>query len=198
MKTWFTSDTHFGHTNIIDYCKRPFNKTLEACQLCHGTGERTIHSKVQGKMDWPCSHPDVELHDQTIIRNWNARVAPDDLVYHLGDFAFGNFAKIENYARWLNGKKVLIRGNHDRLSDSSYARMGFLVRKRMLVGSIHMQHHPPPWNEQPRGVWLCGHVHDRWQTKELGRGFVINVGVDVRGFQPVSMEELGLSENFLS
>lgn len=29
MNIWFTADTHFGHHNIIEYCKRPFNSTEE-------------------------------------------------------------------------------------------------------------------------------------------------------------------------
>lgn len=29
MTTWFTSDQHFGHTNIIEYTKRPFSSVDE-------------------------------------------------------------------------------------------------------------------------------------------------------------------------
>lgn len=200
MKTWFTSDTHLGHTNIIDFCRRPFVKPRKFCDLCDANGERAFHSREQGTTLRPCVHPDVQQHDRVIIERWNERVAPDDLVYHLGDFAFGNFTKIAEYAAKLNGKKVLVRGNHDRLSDGAYQRMGFLVRKRMLLGSVHLQHHPPPYNEAPRGIWLVGHVHERWATntwKTRPGSLLVNVGVDVRDFRPVTMEDLGLDPNLL-
>ncbi len=193
MATWFTSDTHLGHTNIIDFCHRPFWKSLETCQLCAGTGRRTVGR--MGEQD--CLPPDVHAHDEALIAKWNNVVAPDDVVYHLGDFAFGNFKKITEYAERLNGQKTLIRGNHDRLSDSQYRRMGFRVRKYMVLGSVHLQHHPPRENEASRGFYLVGHVHQAWTDRRGPRTLILNVGVDVRGYRPVTADELGLDPNLL-
>lgn len=56
---WFTADTHFGHTNILQYepLTRPFSS--------------------------------IEEHDEVLIQNWNAVVKPNDIVWHLGDVTFG-------------------------------------------------------------------------------------------------------------
>lgn len=78
------SDTHFEHKNIIKYCKRPFKNTRQM--------------------------------DETIVRRWNKTVKPRDTVYFLGDFVHGSRReKSPGYwLRRLNGRKKLIRGNHDR------------------------------------------------------------------------------------
>ena len=71
-KAWFTSDTHFGHANIIRFCARPF-ESLGAI-------------------------------DAAMIANWNATVRPDDVVWHLGDFAVRNARSPDEYLRRLNGR----------------------------------------------------------------------------------------------
>lgn len=47
---WFTSDTHFGHTNIIEYCNRPFSCIEEM----NGKIINNINSKVK--------HNDILYH----------------------------------------------------------------------------------------------------------------------------------------
>lgn len=183
-KTWWTSDTHFGHANIIEYCKRPF---------------RTASG-----------HPDVDAMTRIMIQNWNQVVAPFDTVYHLGDFALGPREKHKSYLSRLNGKKVLIRGNHDG-SQKKMEELGFdevCVTKSMEIEGyrVYMAHipltvdipdyggrtykseftpKPPPYYD----FWFCGHIHDQFRR----RGKVINVGVDVWGFKPVSFQELILA-----
>lgn len=49
-----------------------------------------------------------------MINNWNNKVGPDDLIFHLGDFAFGGSELWNSILPKLNGHKVLIIGNHDR------------------------------------------------------------------------------------
>ena len=42
-----------------------------------------------------CNRPfgSVEAMNEALVANWNSVVKPDDHVYHLGDFCFGNVEK---------------------------------------------------------------------------------------------------------
>ena len=42
--------------------------------------------------------------DKTMIRNWNAVVAPDDDIWHLGDFCYRSAQAPASYLRRLNGR----------------------------------------------------------------------------------------------
>lgn len=83
MTRFFTSDTHFGHKNIIKYSNRPF--------------------------------ADFEEMDAKIVAKWNKLVGPTDVVYHLGDVALGPSERWDSILNSLNGYKVLVVGNHDRI-----------------------------------------------------------------------------------
>ena len=168
MTTFFTSDHHFGHANIIEYCRRPFASAEEM---------------------------DAEMEAR-----WRARVRPDDLVYRLGDFSFGPLDAIARRARALPGRKVLVVGNHFRRKASQRC-LDFFVREtgfEQAVESMPLEiggraaflTHRPAEEVTMRGARaelnLHGHVHERYAR----RGSRINVGVDVRGFEPRTLEEL--------
>lgn len=63
-----------------------------------------------------CDRPfkDVADMNENLVHNWNALVRPDDTVYHLGDVALGPIEDSLSYIQRLNGRKVLVVGNHDR------------------------------------------------------------------------------------
>lgn len=62
-----------------------------------------------------CQRPFRDIHemDETIIVNWNNAVAPDDIVFHLGDFCLGGANEWNRILDRLNGRIYLILGNHD-------------------------------------------------------------------------------------
>lgn len=57
----------------------------------------------------------AEMHE-TITHQWNAVVSSEDTVFVLGDVAMGDRQKELSQLLRLNGKKILINGNHDRCS----------------------------------------------------------------------------------
>lgn len=49
-----------------------------------------------------------------LVEEWNKLVQPDDIVYYLGDFSM-NFSQVRHLVNSLNGKKILVPGNHDEV-----------------------------------------------------------------------------------
>lgn len=64
-----------------------------------------------------------QMHD-TILKNWNDRVMNGDYVYILGDVSMrGKNEDLIAFVARLKGRKVLIRGNHDDVSDYRYQQL---------------------------------------------------------------------------
>ena len=167
---YYTSDLHLGHANVIKHCNRPFTS--------------------------------VEEMDRCLIDNWNSRVHADDTVYVLGDMFFRNKCPADDYLRLLKGHKHLILGNHDIswLKESDCARWFDSVERLNTIldrnHTVTLCHYPMmTWRGAGRiGYMVFGHIHnstdmDFWSMIQ-GNPQILNAGVDVNGFQPVTLPEL--------
>lgn len=150
QNTFFVSDTHFGHRNIIKLTlerpwitPRPWSSTLEM--------------------------------DEALIEAWNDVVKPGDQVYHLGDFSFHNPSyTVSDILSRLQGDIHLVVGNHDKrnLKNPDFVSSFKSVRdlRSVKVGDqrIILCHFPLlEWDQAHRGVFhLHGHVHGAFAGKE--------------------------------
>ena len=65
------------------------------------------------KIETYCQRP--ENYTDLICREWRNAVHESDTVIHLGDVAIGGYAVwVRGVLESLPGRKILIRGNHDR------------------------------------------------------------------------------------
>jgi calcineurin-like phosphoesterase family protein len=55
----------------------------------------------------------IKEHDDWLIHCWNQQVKRGDIVWHLGDFCFGDHKIVRSIRAKLNGAINLVRGNHD-------------------------------------------------------------------------------------
>jgi len=179
---WFTSDSHFGHANIIKYCNRPWNSGKG------GDGELVVAEK------------DVYAMNEAIIANWNSVIGKDDVVWHLGDFALGNRARIPEYVSRLNGHKRLVLGNHDFFHvDKSkfksvvdfYEEAGFeevYAHPILLNDFVILSHEPLMFVKDPF-FNIYGHVHDNENYKTFSKNGCC-VCVEKHDYMPVSWKTI--------
>lgn len=129
-----------------------------------------------------CNRPfgSAEEMDEILIQNWNNRVSPTDMVYHLGDFAF---RPAEAVLKRLNGRIFLIQGNHDK-QFQNLPQILFIKKPVEIV----LCHYPMlAWPKSHRGAMhFYGHVHGRIPPTERS----CDVGVDCWGYEPVTLEEI--------
>lgn len=172
-KTWFISDTHFGHRKLLE-----FYKNRE--QLAGGTNEEAI-----------------ERFDSAMVERWNSLIGRGDTVYHIGDFGGGTTESSIKVLRRLNGKKQLVPGNHDRklVQNAEFLRQWTVVHpysyKEVSVEGqkIVLSHFPMwEWNQIHRGAWhIHGHLHGKPHHIP---GKILDVGVDGHHLYPYELDEV--------
>ena len=161
-----------------------------------------------------CNRPfeNVEEMNEALIKNWNSKVRPEDLVFHLGDFMLGNAANFWYVRSRLNGQIILVMGNHDwglietmpgnfedafrdvynELAININGQKMYLNHKPFLCFDGSYKEKKPTWQ-------LFGHIHTQKDTPptpgDRMRSSVLfptqyDVGVDNNDYTPVSFEEV--------
>lgn len=178
MTTFFTSDTHGSHKNLIIGTSKWSNK--DKC--------RNFSTLLE--------------HDEHITKVINSIVQANDIIYHLGDFAFSGLESFVDFRARINCKNIhLILGNHDQninkefngiklnslfTTVSNYKEI-FLNKKR-----ITLFHYPiASWNglSEP-SIHLHGHTHRSPQEKFMNGGLSMDVGVDGNDYMPYSLDDI--------
>jgi calcineurin-like phosphoesterase family protein len=131
--TFFASDHHFGHANILNFLRSD------------GSPLRSFAS--------------IEDHDEHLIAQHNSVVRDKDTCWFLGDVVINR--RFLHLISRLNGRKRLVLGNHDIFKNKDYYNAGFedlhAFRKFDKFACTHI-----PVHEDSLGRWgvnVHGHVH---------------------------------------
>ncbi len=145
---------------------------------------------------------DVTQMDEAIVRAWNEDVTPQDIVYILGDVSFDKPERTASLVRRLNGSKVVIYGNHDKVVRENATVRGlfseahdFLERDFKVEGypgkgvKIVMCHYAMRvWNKSHHGtLHLYGHSHGSLPDNGTRS---MDVGMDANNMRVISLEDV--------
>lgn len=174
-KIWFCSDWHFNHDKPFIYLPRGYNS--------------------------------IEEMNKDIVNKHNSKVRKDDLVFCLGDCCMGGAeknAENERLIESLNGKIVIIRGNHD-----GKRKIEMYQNCKNVVGvvsayyldykkySFLLTHHPSLTGNRDehkplkgRLINLAGHTHTDDPFNDIGLGTIYHVEMDAHGCFPIDIDSI--------
>jgi len=184
---FFTSDTHYSHTNIC----RATTRWNDAENLT-----RDFKS--------------LDQMNDALVNNINEIVGENDILIHLGDWSFGGFENIAEFRNRILCKNIhLVLGNHDHhiernkgdvqelfLSVNHYINLDLRRPSNLRKGEMDkfkfvLMHFPiASWDGMNDGaIHLHGHVHLPPNLR-ISEGRAMDVGVDGNSYYPLGLFEV--------
>lgn len=182
---FFISDQHYGHSNMLEF---------------FGDEAKTVKVRPQ--------FSNVEEMDEEMVKRHNSVVGPKDRIYFLGDVCISRKA-IHRVLPRLNGRKVLLKGNHDIFPLKDYTPYFEDIRAYKIYPEqgIICSHIPIHTSNLERRfkINIHGHLHTNFVKKEFyvkrfqdGKWVdetpndprYINVCVENINYTPISLEEI--------
>jgi calcineurin-like phosphoesterase family protein len=146
-----------------------------------------------------CDRPyrDVNEMNEDLIRKWNNTVSKDDRVFFLGDFALGDREKTIRWGQRLNGRKVMIYGNHDHHSPQVYYDAGFehVSKWPIVIQNTYLLSHAPFILRGDHDYWgplinIHGHIHNKVEEGPTVSTRSACVCVERWDYRPVDLQIL--------
>jgi calcineurin-like phosphoesterase family protein len=126
-----------------------------------------------------------------LIERWNETVSENDTVYVLGDFCVESEIKTVLAENKLNGKIILIVGNHDKGFEDEYRKYDVEVIEHPIIldGFWILSHEPMYVSEQTPYANVFGHVHNNPMYKTVSsRSYCVSV--ERIGYRPIEFSEV--------
>lgn len=171
---YFTSDTHFFHSKVIQYSKRPFDtvENMNAALIFNWNSCVKSNDTI-----W-------HLGDFAFAGGERLKLILDSLNGKKG-LILGNHDDLPKWAR-------------DRFELGIHDYKELTIEGQNLV----LFHYPIAiWHKRHYGAWqLHGYSHGEYKSRDSVKQ--LDVGVDVHGFKPISFEEIkiymdGIQDNYL-
>lgn len=168
MTDFFTSDTHFGHANIIKYSKRPY-KTVEE-----------MDAELIANWNSVVKPEDRVFHLGDLAFASEARTMR--ILEQLAGQKFLCFGNHDKAARRSPGIQRYFSWCHD------YHELNETIDGRSV--KVVLCHYPfISWNGMRRGSYMLhGHCHGSLRYPFTGR--IMDVGVDPQNLYPISIDKV--------
>lgn len=174
QKVWFTSDQHFGHRNIIQYCNRPFADTFAMDNWIINSWNEVVSDNdivfILGDITmFPDAHKIKKYLDQ--LKGKEIYIIP------------GNHDKVEKGFRLLDGRYKIC---HD------------IVQVMFNNGiKVQLSHCPlMTWpGRDKRTYHFYGHIHSGPRSSGYDSNlpfysYMYDVGVDNNDFYPIELNDI--------